>query len=285
MKHRLLVWLLALLSPLAHACPDALRLGAIPERSQAAQLETLPPLARRLGEALGLPVQVVPASSYSGAIDAVVSGGVDLALLGPASYLEARRRDPGIEAFAALVLAEGHFTPAGSRYQSLLVVRADGDFHQPGDLRGRRVALSDPASTSGNLIPRLEFPAAVGEPLESFFAGQLYAGAHDRALDALLNGKVEAAFVSSTSADDYLRPGLIGPHSLRVLWRSQPIPHDPLVFSSRLCGELRQRVRDLLADQPQRFADVLQRWQATGLVPVGHDAYRALEQALQRSRR
>src|SRR5690606_41420757 len=129
------------------------------------------------------------ASAYSGAIEPLLSGGVDLGRLGRASYLQARRRDPGIEAFAALVLAEGHFTPAGSRYQSLLVVRADGDFHQPRDLRGRRVALSDPASTSGNLIPRMELPAATGEPQESHFTGQLYAGAHVRAMDTINNGQ------------------------------------------------------------------------------------------------
>ena len=48
MKHRLLVWLLALLSPLAHACPDALRLGAIPEITQIITTDTvfIPPEKR-----------------------------------------------------------------------------------------------------------------------------------------------------------------------------------------------------------------------------------------------
>lgn len=81
------------------------------------------------------------------------------------------------------------------------------------DLRGSREALSDPSSTSGSVIPQLEFPAAVDRPLAQFFAGQLYAGSHDRALDR----KVDAAFVSSPRADDYLRHGLISTRSPQVL--------------------------------------------------------------------
>lgn len=278
----LILLCLALLSPMAaSACPEGLRLSAIPERSQITQRASLQPLAERLAEALGMPVRAVPVSSYAGAIDAVVSGGVDLALLGPAAYLEARRRDPGVEAFATLVLAEGHFTPAGSHYPSLLVVRGEAGVRDLRAMRGSRVALSDPASTSGNLIPRREFPAAAGQPLEAFFAEQLYAGAHDRALDALLAGKVEAAFVSSLSADEFLRDGRVGPGGLRVLWRSAPIPLDPLVFSGRLCGELRERIRAVLLGQPERFAEFLARRQAVGLAPAGHEQYRMLERLLE----
>jgi phosphonate transport system substrate-binding protein len=142
------------------------------------------------------------------------------------------------------------------------------------------VALSDPSSTSGSVIPQREFPAAVGRPLGEFFAGQLYVGTHDRALDALLDGKVAAAFVSSQRADDYLRRGLISTRSLRVLWRSHPIPNDALVFSSSLCQPLRQRIRALLLEDSPLLAAFLQAQQASALAPVDPAAYQALETAL-----
>ncbi|KHL70751.1 phosphonate ABC transporter, periplasmic phosphonate-binding protein [Pseudomonas flexibilis] len=286
---RLLACLLALLPALpawSHSqCTSSLRLSSIPEKRLEIQQRDFQPLIRLLGEGLGIPVQMVPAGSYAGAIDAVVSGGVDLAMLGPAAYLLARQRDPHIEAFATPTLAQGHFTPAGAYYHALLVVRADRDVQTLADLRGARVALSDPASTSGSVIPNLEFPTAVGRPLQRFFAGQLYTGSHEKALDALLDGKVEAAFVSSPRADDYLRRGLISTRSLRVLWRSQPIPNDPLVFSSGLCGELRQRIRALLLGDSPQLAAFLHAQQASGLAPVAQAAYQALEQTLINPRR
>ena len=281
---RLLVCLLALLPALPAwsqaQCTHSLRLASIPEKRLDLQQRDFAPLIRLLGEGLGLPVQLVPTSSYAGAIDAVVSGGVDLAMLGPASYLQARQRDPGIEAFATPTLAQGHFTTAGPYYQALLVVRADREFQALDDLRGTRVALSDPSSTSGSVIPQREFPAVVGRPLGEFFAGQLYVGTHDRALDALLDGKVAAAFVSSQRADDYLLRGLISTRSLRVLWRSQPIPNDALVFSSALCQPLRQHIRALLLEDSPLLAAFLQAQQASALAPVDPAAYQALERAL-----
>mgnify|MGYP002351386725 CR=1 FL=1 len=281
---RLLVCLLALLPALPAwsqaQCTHSLRLASIPEKRLDLQQRDFAPLIRLLGEGLGLPVQLVPTSSYAGAIDAVVSGGVDLAMLGPAAYLQARQRDPGIEAFATPTLAQGYFTAAGPYYQALLVVRADREFQALDDLRGTRVALSDPSSTSGSVIPQREFPAVVGRPLGEFFAGQLYVGTHDRALDALLDGKVAAAFVSSQRADDYLLRGLISTRSLRVLWRSQPIPNDALVFSSALCQPLRQHIRALLLEDSPLLAAFLQAQQASALAPVDPAAYQALERAL-----
>lgn len=281
---RLLVCLLALLPALPAwsqaQCTHSLRLASIPEKRLDLQQRDFAPLIRLLGEGLGLPVQLVPTSSYAGAIDAVVSGGVDLAMLGPAAYLQARQRDPGIEAFATPTLAQGYFTAAGPYYQALLVVRADREFQVLDDLRGTRVALSDPSSTSGSVIPQREFPAVVGRPLGEFFAGQLYVGTHDRALDALLDGKVAAAFVSSQRADDYLLRGLISTRSLRVLWRSQPIPNDALVFSSALCQPLRQHIRALLLEDSPLLAAFLQAQQASALAPVDPAAYQALERAL-----
>lgn len=281
---RLLVCLLALLPALPAwsqaQCTHSLRLASIPEKRLDLQQRDFAPLIRLLGEGLGLPVQLVPTSSYAGAIDAVVSGGVDLAMLGPAAYLQARQRDPGIEAFATPTLAQGYFTAAGPYYQALLVVRADREFQALDDLRGTRVALSDPSSTSGSVIPQREFPAVVGRPLGEFFAGQLYVGTHDRALDALLDGKVAAAFVSSQRADDYLLRGLISTRSLRVLWRSQPIPNDALVFSSALCQPLRQHIRALLLEDSPLLAAFLQAQQASALAPVDPGAYQALERAL-----
>ncbi|HTN31310.1 MAG TPA: phosphate/phosphite/phosphonate ABC transporter substrate-binding protein [Pseudomonas sp.] len=286
---RLLACLLALLPALPAwsqaQCIASLRLASVPEKRLDSQQHDFQPLIRLLSDGLGLPVQLVPTSSYAGAIDAVVSGGVDLAILGPAAYLQARQRDAGIEAFATPVLTQGYFTPAGAHYQALLLVRADREFQALDDLRGSRVALSDPSSTSGSVIPQLEFPAVVGRPLAQFFAGQLYAGSHDRALDALLDGKVDAAFVSSPQADDYLRRGLISTRSLQVLWRSQPIANDPLVFSSRLCGELRQRIRVLLLSESPLLAEFLRAQQASALAPVEHAAYQALEQMIERPRR
>ncbi|WP_185268749.1 phosphate/phosphite/phosphonate ABC transporter substrate-binding protein [Halopseudomonas xiamenensis] len=267
----------------AVACrQDSLRISIIPVKNIDELVREYQPLADMLSAGLDLPVQILRASSYASVIDATVSGGTDIALLGPASYLLAWQQNPRIEAFASLALGAGYFSTGGGYYHSLLLVRGDSEFRTLEDTRGRRVVLNDPASTSGALVPNREFPASAGRPLDAHFAGQIYAGSHDKALDALLQGRVEAAFVSSERADEYLRRGLIDEKSLRVLWRSAPIHYDPFVFSAEVCPLLKERIRSLMHTPSAQVSEFLRSQRAERIIPVSHAAYQPLLELMAR---
>ena len=253
---------------------QSLRIGLIPHKNMDSLLYEYQPLLEHLSRHLGMPVHIAPAASYESVVDAIVSGGVDIAQFGPASYLLAYRRDPHIEPFASLGIEKGYFTPSGQYYQSLLL--AYPDTHELDDLRGKRGALGDPASTSGSVMPNAEFPTLTGMPLAQFFGSLVYTGAHDKSLDALLDGRVDAAFVDSMRADEYLRRGRIAEGTFRVLWRSTPIPFDPYVFSSRLCPQLKARIRSALLDDQAPLKDFLASQQANTFIPASHAEYAPL---------
>lgn len=255
---------------------ESLRLTMVPKKNIDRQIAEFQPLARLLGEGLGVPVTIMRASSYESVIDAVVSGGVDIAELGPASYIQAYQRAPGVEPFASLERKKGVFTPAGSHYQALLMVRSDSGIDTLDKARNTRVALNDPSSTSGALIPNFEFPERSGMALARFFSAQVYTGSHDKSLDALLARRVDAAFVSSARADEYLERGLIERNTLRVLWASQPIHYDPFVFRAGLCPELKQAIRRLVLTPSPRQAEFLQSVHANAFNPVEHASYQPL---------
>lgn len=257
---------------------DSLRLTMAPVKSIDQRIADYQPLLRLLHEGLGIPVHIVRPSSYASVIDAIVSGGVDLASLGPASYLIAHRSRPEIEAFAAFEAAGERFTPAGTYYTALLLVRSDSDIRTLPQARGVRVALNDPSSTSGALIPNTEFPASTGFELATFFGTQVYTGSHDKSLNALLAGKVDAAFVSSPRVDEYLRHGRIEHDTLHVLWASGPIHRDPFVFRAGLCAELKERIRTLMQTPSPELQAFLNNHKATAIAAVSHDDYRTLLQ-------
>lgn len=263
----------------ADCSPRALRLAVIPIKAEQAMQREHQPLIDRLSQATGVPVELVITSSYESVVDAIVSGGADIARLGPASYVLAQRRDPRIEPFASFTLSAGTYTPAGNYYQALLLTRADGP-ERIDSLRGKRVALSDPASTSGSLVPSVEFAATVGVALPQYFGALVYAGNHDKALEALLDGRVDAAFVASERADAYLASHAIKPDRLQVLWRSQPIHYDPYVFSASLCPATKARIRNAMLNDPQALAGFVASQDASGLVPVSHANYAALQRMM-----
>lgn len=268
----------------ANCTPHSLRLAVIPIKDVEAMTREHQPLLERLGKAAGVPVELVVSASYESVVDAIVSGGADIARLGPASYILAHQRDRRIEPFATFTLNAGTYTPAGNHYQALLLTRANGPASLNA-LRGTRVALSDPASTSGSLVPSVEFAGKVGAPLAGYFGSLVYAGNHDKALEALLEGRVDAAFVASERADAYLASHAVDPARLQVLWRSAPIYYDPYVFSASLCPALKNKLRKAMLEDPAALEAFVASQDATGLVPVGHKEYAGLEKIMEASLR
>ncbi|AMQ88761.1 MULTISPECIES: phosphate/phosphite/phosphonate ABC transporter substrate-binding protein [Marinobacter] len=252
----------------------------IPKKDIDQQASEYQSLIALLEQGLGMPVELVRATSYESVMDGVLSGGVDLAVMGPASYVIAHRTDPGLDAFASLTTEAGLFTPEGSFYYSLLVVPTAAGINSIEGLRNARILLTDPSSTSGALIPKNEFATTIGEPFSDFFGANIYAGSHDKALMALLDNKAEAAFVSSSRADEALRRGMIAEDTLTVLWRSVPLHYDPFVFRSGICEDVRSRVINLLTTPSPMLSEYLNTQRAVGINLVTYDDYRAIEAVL-----
>ena len=147
---------------------DRLKFTMVPKTDFDEQVLEYQPLLELLEEGLGIPVDLVRASSYESVIDGIVAGSVDLAVMGPASYILAHRDDPDIQAFASLITEKGELTPEGSFYYSVLLVPTSSDVDRIEDLRSARVLLTDPSSTSGALMPKHAFAAELKESFSDF---------------------------------------------------------------------------------------------------------------------
>lgn len=261
--------------------PNPLRFALIPRTDLDKQLDVHRSLLRHLESRLGRRIAVVQPTSYGTVIEGLVAGSIDLASVGPGSYALARNRDPSITAFVTWTMQGGHFVKDGDHtYRSLLIVRRDSGIRQLRDLAGKSVVLTDPASTSGGILPRIEFAGNAGAPLDRLFGRITYSGSHDASADAVKRGDVDAAFVASEHLDDYIRQGRIAAGDLRVLWQSKPIPHDPYVFRGRLCPDLRERIKAaFLADSPE-LRSFLRGLNGLRFVPVSDDEFAALRRAI-----
>ena len=284
LKHVILFVLLLFYSgaaPVAQPAPatpatcsqDRIRIGVIPKKPMAILTREYQPLIQYLSKSLDMPVEMVPSESYDSVVQALVSGGIDIAWLGPASYLMAYAQEPGIEAFASLTIEQGRFTPAGNYYYSILLVRSDSNIETVSQLRGKDVAFSEPSSTSGAILPRRVFSSLGNGSLERFFGSLIYTGSHDRSIDALLDKRVDAAFVASVRADDYVKKGKIREEQLTVLWKSAPLHYDPYVFSASVCERLKTEIKNLLLNSGQKLSRFLDSQQALGFAPVSHSNY------------
>jgi phosphonate transport system substrate-binding protein len=256
---------------LAKSCerPAQLRFSVIPQGGMQQDIASLQPLLDALGDALNIPVIAMESHSYGAVTEGLLSGAVDLARLGPASYVAAKLADPRITAFASYARSADIFNQESAAYYSLLVVNAASRYASLQSLRGRKVALVDPDSTSGAVLPRHMVKQEMHRDLEQHFGQVIYTGSHHNSIQSLLRNEVSAAFVSSSHLSDLVESGKTRLNAIRILWRSSLIPRDPFVYRGQLCGDIKQKIAGVfLKHDGQHFKSLLKNLNATRFVPV-----------------
>lgn len=239
--------------------PARLHFSLVPQSDLQKDIATLKPLFADLQAALGIPVEVVMPTSYGAVIEDLLSGAVDLARLGPAAYVSAKRQDPGITAFATVSRKQPGQSEEDTFYHSILIVRKGSPYQTIASLRGRKVALVDPDSTSGALIPRHVFTREIQMPLEKYFGPMVYSGAHDQSIANLKKDRIDAAFVSSASLNMPAENSGIRRDDFLTLWRSAPIPRNPFVLRSRLCADIKKKIISVFLDSGGKANENLMR--------------------------
>lgn len=223
--------------------PVAIRFSIVPAGDSDKRLKAFQPLLRRIETLSGHPVKVVRPQSYAAVVEGMLAGGIDVAELGPAAYVAARNGDSRITPFATLAMRQKHFQVDGPFYHSLLAVRADGPHGDIAALKAARLALTDPGSTSGSLVPRALFGPLLGTAFEHYFGTVSYSGNHRKSVAALAAGEVDAIFIASNQLDEADAAGILPADRVRILWKSEPIPRDPFVLRGQICEPLRQAIR------------------------------------------
>jgi phosphonate transport system substrate-binding protein len=257
-----------------------LRVGFSPAEDAQQVIRNAQPLVEILQKKLGIEVQPFVATDYTGVVEALRVGKLDIAFLTPASYVLAKN-----EANVRVVLkSERKGSPF---YYAAIITRTDSGIKSLGDLRGKVFAFGDPVSTSANVFPRKLFHDNGIDPVRDF-KHILYAGGHDAIVLAVLNRKVDAGatYANSTDGGDtawarYLKnPEDV--RKIRAIAYSEPIPADNLVFSADLDERLGKQIEETfieLSRDPEGKKMLRDLYQIDGFVPATDKDYDSVRQA------
>jgi phosphonate transport system substrate-binding protein len=223
------------------AASDKLRIGLIPSEDSQAMIESSKQVLSTLESKLGMPVEPFVATDYNGIIEALRAGKLDVAYLGPFSYVLATSV-ADVEAFAVAVTKK----TGQSAYKSLILARKDSGIHQLSDLKGHTFAFVDPSSASGHLFPKAGLEQAGFDP-GTLFSRVIFSGSHDASILAVANQKVDAAAVADRILANAVAKGLVKQDDFDVVWSSRPIPESPMVWRKNLDPALKQNVAAALA--------------------------------------
>jgi len=220
------------------AKPGVLTVGFIPAEDSRAMVRQSQAILDIVAKHTGMKIDAFVGSDYNATIEALRAGHVDVALLGPFSYVLATTVAP-VEAFAVTVIART-MQPS---YKSIIIAAKDSPINSLADLKGKTFAFVDPGSTSGFMVPSAAFIKAGITP-EKDFKQVMYSGGHDATIVSVGSGKVDAGSVADRIYERGCAKGLADCNKLKVVWTSPAIPNDPLLYRKTLPEDLKAKIRE-----------------------------------------
>jgi len=215
--------------------PEKLVIGLLPGESAPTVMRLNEPLRAYLEHKLGLPVELVVGANYAATGEALRFGRLDIAYLGPVTYILQGRRAP-LEPFA-----RPSHEIVGPTFQAVVIVPTDSPAQSLADLKGKEVAFGDPASTSGTWVPRYML-AEAGLVSDRDYALRVL-GAHDAVALAVANHKADAGGLSMPIYKRLLKEGKIDSKAVRVLAESPAIPEYMWTFRPGLDPAFKEEIR------------------------------------------
>jgi len=232
----------------AQACedPKVLRFSIIPTQESVRELTLYKPVLDLLSKNTGKKIEFYMPTSYSSVVEALLGKWVDIAVLGPESYVIAKNQGAVIDVFATYSKKQDGIQEAGPGYKSMLITKKGSKFDTIESTKGSVMLLVDPASTSGGLIPEAVFGTKVLKtPLKQYYSKVAFSGGHDLSTIAVFDGKADAAFVATHRFMNTIEAskGKMKVEDFNRLWSSPLLPQDPFVYRSTLCPELKTKIQ------------------------------------------
>lgn len=215
--------------------PATLIFAYSPAENPAVYAHVYQPLMDHLGQCTGKKVVYYPVQSNTAQIEAFRAGRLHVALMSTGSVGFAVNLG-GVNPIIAIGTDKGVFG-----YRVYAVVKADSPYKMLADLKGKRVAHTSPSSNSGNLAPRVYFPAAGLTPDIDY--KPLMSGGHDRSALGVASGDYDMAPVASDIYDRMVARGEFKDRSLRVIWESEVFPTTSYSIAYDLKPELATKIK------------------------------------------
>lgn len=252
---------------------DVLVMGFVPMKDAESLIEDVAPLAEMLSEKLGVKVKPFTAVNYVSVVEGLGSGQVDFGFIPPFSYVLANS-----ESDARVVLtALGKDGQAS--YRSQFMARKDSGITDFSNLTGKKVAFVDPSSASGYLYPAAHLVSLgydIDKDIESVFAG-----GHDKSLQAVLNGDVDVAAAFVDVRERYAQDFPTALDEVAVLGYTLDIPNVSVTVRGSMDEELSERIATALleiAEDPEGLAMLKELFNMHGFVRAEDSDYDVVRQ-------
>ena len=215
-------------------------IGVIPEQNLFRQLERYEPLAAYLSRKAGTKITMKILPRYGNIVENFKSLDMDGAFFGSFTYALAHAK-LGVEVLARPVALDNT-----SAYHGLIFVRNDSRIRTARDMKGKRFAFVDKATTAGYLLP-LNYFRDNGIPEYRAFLKEVYfTGTHEDAIRDVLDRKADIGAAKNTVFERVAKADPRIGDELVVLARSPDVPENALALRGDIDPSLRSALKEAL---------------------------------------
>ncbi|ARU63699.1 phosphonate ABC transporter substrate-binding protein [Tumebacillus avium] len=253
----------------------SLSVGLIPAETKISP-ETLEKFRAYLEKETGLKVTMNNYPDYNGVVEALNFNKLDVAYLGPLTYVIAHEKG-GAQAIVAKTAKGVPF------YYSYILVHKDSKYNTLEDLIADKqnvdFAFGDPNSTSGSLIPGMELKArgVYRGKQDSDFKSITFTMAHDVTALSIQNKKVTAGAIDSAYYDKLVEKGTVDGTQFKKIWQSEKLFQYPFVVKKNMDAATIEKLQTAFLNLKDQ--EILDAFAADGFVKATHQDYEAIEKA------
>lgn len=249
--------------------PRTIRVGLIPEQDVFEEKERYQLVADYLSKKVGVGVDLCVLSRYGNILDNFVSKRLDGAFFGSFTGALALRK-LGVEA-----LARPEYPDGTSTYHGLLFVRKDSGIRSGNEMKGKRLAFVDRATTAGYLLPLYYFQKQGIADYGSWLGEFYFSGTHEGSIYDVLEKRADVGaaknpvFAKLASRDPRIS------EELTILARSPRVPENGLCVREDLGALLKIQLKETLLnmDHDEEGREVLAGFGARRFIATTEEDY------------
>ena len=235
----LLALSLLLLAPPSQA-EERLTIGLLPEMNVFKQKQRFEPLAVYLSEKFKIKVELTILSRYGNIIERFKNSNIDAAFLGSFT--------------GALAISQLQVEPIvrpvnadkASTYCGYIFVRKDSGIQSAAEMRGKRFAFVDKATTAGYIFPLAFLKRNQVSNIDDFLQSYSFTGSHDAAIESVLSGKADIGAAKNTIYEFVRKENPRIDKELTILVTSPRVPSNGLCVRHDMAPATKERLRQEL---------------------------------------
>jgi phosphate/phosphite/phosphonate ABC transporter binding protein len=235
--------------------------------------ENYTPILEEIAEKLGRKARIIIVSDYDSLGRSLLKGTIDIGWFSPFAYVSAKNKGDIVPLVTTVV-------NKNASYHGYIIARKDQAFHSIDSLKGRRFAFVDKQSASGYVYPKAMLLEQGKDP-DRFFSETMFLGSHNRVIDAVLDGTVDAGATYSEAMDTAKGYG-VPVHDLSILSKTDPIPKDVIAGRPGLDAQLLVSLKQVFienTDRTSKHALLMKKTGLNGFIEAQDQVYDVIRKA------